>query len=146
MTASTGVGRGKGGGRPRKNAPPKAKAEPKAKAKPIEIPPVSAATRKAARAEADRLAEVGKESTLSPAAELMPLAYATLADVMDNSPADASRVSAAKAIIELARAAEAEAREAAGTTGKKAQAQAAAEQHAATGGKFAPPPASHRFQ
>jgi hypothetical protein len=70
----------------------------------------------------------------------VPEAYRALKDVMETSVFPAPRVSAAKAIIDLARAAEVEAREAMGLNGKKALAQAAAETRLATGGKFSAPP------
>jgi hypothetical protein len=128
VTKPTGVGRGKGGGRPRKK---------------VSVP---AETKQRAKAEAKRLekAAVTDETALAPAANLVTEAYATLADVMDNCPIGGPRVAAAKAIIELARAGEAAAEkaraEASGMTGKKAQAQAAAEARITSGGKYSAPP------
>lgn len=78
--------------------------------------------------------------------ELEALALQTLQQIMKSSPQDGPRVSAAKAVKEWVEKGRERAAEAAGMTGKKAQAQAAAEQHTASGGKFAPPPAAHRFQ
>jgi hypothetical protein len=123
-TKSKGIGRGKGGGRPRKH--------------PL---PVSPKIDAAARKEVERLSKVATANgVLAPAADLVPEAYRTLKDIMETSPFPAPRVSAAKAIIELARAAEAEVREAAGLSSKKAQAQAAAEARVSAGGKFSAPP------
>ncbi|WP_156465594.1 hypothetical protein [Methylobacterium sp. Leaf106] len=69
------------------------------------------------------------------AADLVAKAYATLQDVMDNSPFPAPRVTAARAILDIARDEKAEK---AGTGGKKAERQAAAEK---VGGKFSAPSA-----
>ena len=90
----------------------------------------------AAVAHVERIAE----SSGGPASALMSRAFATLQDVMVKSPFPAPRVTAARAIIELAQAEKAEA-EAPRVGGKKAQAQARAEKHVSGGGKFAPPSA-----
>lgn len=66
-------------------------------------------------------------------------AFAALRDVMANSPFPAPRVTAARAIIDLAKA-EREESEGAAPAGKKAQAKATAHDKVAAGGKFAPPP------
>lgn len=132
MTKSTGVGRGVGGGRPRKHNPaPPAEAKKRAKDQ--------------ALVTARRLSVLVTETgSLAPAASLIHEAYATLADVMANCPIGAPRVAAARAIIDLARAAEEEAEkakaEASGQTGKKVAAKAVADQRMAEGGKFSAPP------
>lgn len=156
MTASKGVGRGFGGGRPRKDG---TKAKPKrtrrfeplveAAAKgPVEVPPdVDVLIREAiAKHEEKRLdaearnSRAAAEGALAPAADLLGVAYETLLDVMSHSPFPAPRVSAAKTIVEWAKEQQAAAAEAAGMTGKKAQATATAHAKIATGGKFSAPP------
>ncbi|KQT13982.1 hypothetical protein ASG40_19325 [Methylobacterium sp. Leaf399] len=67
------------------------------------------------------------------AADLVAKAYATLEDVMDNSPFPAPRVTAARAVLDLAR----EESDKSNLNGKKAVRQAAADQATAGGGKFA---------
>ena len=135
MTKSKGIGRGKGGGRPRKHP---------VQTRRVVTPEV----KEAARQEAEKLAAIVTSSTaLEPATKLAPLAYATLVSVMEGSTFDAPRVSAAKAILQLAQAAEQEAakvKEAAaaanGVDGKKAQAKATAESKMHAENKFAAPP------
>jgi hypothetical protein len=65
------------------------------------------------------------------ASDLLALAFATLKDVMSSSETDAPRVTAARAVIEIAR------EEAGSASGKKAQRQAQAEGLASTS-RFAP--------
>ena len=107
MTKSTGVGRG--GKRPGAGRKPKHSTTAKATEQVVQD------AAKAART----------------ASDLVEKAYATLEDVMDNSPFPAPRVSAAKAVIELAKEEAAPA-----AAGKKAQRQANAER-ATSGGRFA---------
>ena len=70
-----------------------------------------------------------------PASSLVSVAYATLLDVMDNSPFSAPRVTAARAIIDLAKAEKMAV--SGGGVGKKEQQQATASKMAT--GKFATP-------
>ena len=121
MTKSTGVGRGG----PRKGAGRKPQGTP-AEARPKAPKPVRAAS-------VAKGGPVGLEQVEAASA----LALATLEQVMQSSPSDAARVSAAR---ELRAWREAE-REAQGIGGKKAQAQAKAEAQAKGGGRFAPPSA-----
>lgn len=150
MTKSTGVGRGgarpgAGSGGPRPGAGRKPKPPPTIKLKPE--------TQASAEQQINKLvsAAVTDAPTEAPAMTLVHEAYATLADVMANCPLGAPRVAAAKAIIDIARAAEARQKqaqaEATGVTGKKAAAQAVAEERMAEGSKFsAPPPPPGSFQ
>ncbi|HVI30453.1 hypothetical protein [Hansschlegelia sp.] len=121
VTKSTGVGRG--GKRPGAGRKPKHA---------LSAPKTERGVADAVRAVADaKLARVAARA----AADLVEKAYATLEDVMDNSPYPAPRVSAARAVIDLARE---EAAEKAGAGGKKALRQANAEK-AAGSGRFAVP-------
>lgn len=126
MTKPTGKGRGKGGGgrkagagRPRKKGAAFAALPPPD----IEIivPPSAW----------DEMADPHS------AKEMRGLALKTLKNIMQSSPADAPRVSAAKEVLARAAAEEAAA---SGTTGKKAAAQATAEMRNSEGGVFAVPP------
>jgi hypothetical protein len=122
MTKSTGKGRGGkrvGAGR-----------KPKTLVQQARSPEVA----EAAAAEVERIAK----SNEGPASGLVWEAFATLRDVMANSPFPAPRVTAARAIIDLAKEERAEA-EGSHPTGKKAQAKAKAQAAASSGGKFAPP-------
>lgn len=123
MTKSTGKGRG--GKRPGAGRKPKAVV---AQARSPEVI-------QAAVVEVERIAK----SNSGPASGLVGEAFATLRDVMAHSPFPAPRVTAARAIIELAKA-EREEAEGAAPAGKKAQAKANAHAKVAAGGKFAPPP------
>lgn len=105
MTKSTGVGRGFGAGRPRKK-----------------LAPVSTEIRFAAKAEVKRLGSRKVAGPLSRAVDLVDMAYDTLVEIMDGAETSAPRVSAARAIIELARAA-AEKGDQTSREGKKAAAQ-----------------------
>ena len=78
--------------------------------------------------------------------ELEALAKKAMRQVLQYSMQDAARVSAARMVRDWADAERERAAEANSVTGKKAAAQAAAQDHAAAGGKFAPPPAPIRFQ
>lgn len=124
MTKSTGIGRGKGGGGKKPGAGRKRK----------HSTPVRTVERNVEKA-AGTIAEARDASpTDLTAAALVAKAYATLEDVMDNSPFPAPRVTAARAVLDLARAEE-EAK--AGALGKKAARQAAADEATTGGGKFA---------
>lgn len=79
---------------------------------------------------------VAAKSPATCAADLVDEAYATLRDVMANSPFPAPRVTAARAVVAFAR----EEGLAKGGTGKKAQRQAGAEK-ASSEGRFAVPQA-----
>lgn len=127
-TKSKGIGRGKGGGRPRKHPCP-----------------VSPIIDEAARKEADRLGKVVVAGgALAPAPAMVGDAYRTLKDVLDHSTFAAPRVTAARAIIDLARAAETEAKNSIG--GKKQEQRQLAENRIASGGKFAPPDPPRGFR
>lgn len=121
MTKSTGVGRGKGGGG----------RKPGAGRKPVGMAGISA--KKAPIAASAPHSGVDRPNP----EDVDALAMRTLRDVMEKSPSDAARVSAAKEWRVLREAQ----REAQGVNGKKAQAKAKAEAHVAGGGRFAPPSA-----
>lgn len=124
-TKSKGVGRGKGSGGKRPGAGRKAQHAITAKATEQQVG-------EAAQKVVDSLRAIAGPTK---AADLVAKAYATLEDVMDNSPFPAPRVTAARAVLDLAR--EEEEAQKASASGKKAQRQAAADQATASGGKFA---------
>lgn len=121
MTKSTGVGRGgKRAG---------AGAKPRGLVKKALTPEVQ----EQARLRIVTLASLPPEE--NPASSRVRLAYETLEDVMQNSPFPAPRVTAARAIIDLAK--EEQARADSSTLGKKKQAKVTAEARAT--GRFAAP-------
>ena len=91
MTKSTGIGRGVGGG----GKKPGAGRKPKGAAKIAKQPKI--------RAAAESYIEILMRTSDGLASALVGKAFATMVDVMDNSPTSAPRVSAARAIIELAK-------------------------------------------
>lgn len=125
-TKSKGVGRGKGSGGKR----PGAGRKPKSLVKKALSPEV----KEQAKARIETLAALPLEE--NPASARARLAFKTLDDVMINSQFDAPRVTAARAIIELAK--EEQARAASAGLGKKEQAKMKAKELAV--GKFAAPP------
>lgn len=135
VTKSTGVGRGgkrSGAGRKPKSDV-RSKAVEREVSKAVETIASAAPKRRAAT-------KAPKTEETSRATALLAKAYATLEDVMDNSPFPAPRVTAARAVIDLAMAETAPASsKAAGVLGKKEAAKAAAKSMAA--GRFATPPA-----
>lgn len=130
-TKSKGVGRGRGSGGKRPGAGRK---------------PKHAVSVKATEQQVFDAAETIQAVRSAPrndrsASDLLAKAFATLEDVMDNSPFPAPRVTAARAIIDLAKDEEAErSGKASGTGGKKDQ-RAAAVDRVASSGRFAAPSA-----
>ncbi|WP_156387664.1 hypothetical protein [Methylobacterium sp. Leaf399] len=118
-TKSTGIGRG---GR-RQGAGRKPKYAGSATATELQIGEAAQAV----------VAAMQQPGGITRAADLVAKAYATLEDVMDNSPFPAPRVTAARAVLDLAR----EESDKSNLNGKKAVRQAAADQATAGGGKFA---------
>lgn len=119
VTKSTGIGRG--GKRPGAGRKPKHAGSAKETERHI------------GEAVKSVVAALSEPRAIANAADLVAKAYATLEDVMDNSPFPAPRVTAARAVLDLARAEAEDAK----PNGKKAVRQAAADQATASGGKFA---------
>ena len=97
----------------------------------------------AAEAQIEAIASTGA----GPASALVTKAFATMVDVMDNSPFPAPRVTAARAIIDLAREERIAAASGVSAPGKKADAKSRAVDRAV--GKFAapaPPGTTDRLQ
>jgi len=162
-TKSKGVGRGAGSGgkrpgagsggpRPGAGRKPKpgavlVKAAPvKAKAEQPEVPKKETVIPASLRSAIEAVLPTLDDEAEPTVEELEALAKKAMRQVLQYSMQDAARVSAARMVRDWADAERERAAEANSVTGKKAAAQAAAQDHAAAGGKFAPPPAPIRFQ